>query len=103
MVFCGICGRIFQVGNVLTVVCMGMENTTKWLAGSKRKRLVGTVLFGLGVLLEVIQGYIRFPLGLRAKTVELLLMSFGVIFLSWGPWISILILVRAKKNAKIVN
>jgi len=60
-----------------------VEQAPKWTPAAKGKWLAGTVIFVLGVLLQVVQDYVHSPLGMRARTGGLALMALGVGLLFW--------------------
>lgn len=55
------------------------EQAFKWAPGARRKFLAGTILYGIGVLLQSAHNLVRFPL-VRAG----ILISAGLAVQIWG-------------------
>jgi hypothetical protein len=60
------------------------HEAAKWPATAKRKWLAGTVIFGLGVVLMLVHGYVHSPLGTLTGRGALVLMLLGLGFQIWG-------------------
>ena len=54
------------------------EQAFKWAPGARRKVLAGTILYGIGVLLESPQNVVRFPRFFHAREVVGILMLAGL-------------------------
>jgi hypothetical protein len=59
------------------------EQALQWAPGARRKFLAGTVLYGIGVLLQSTHNLVRFPL-VRASEVVGILISAGLAVQIWG-------------------
>ena len=60
------------------------ELAARWTNTARRKVLAGTIIFGLGVLLQPVRGYGDSLLGVHTKAAELVLMEFGILVQFWG-------------------
>lgn len=59
------------------------EQAFKWAPGARRKFLAGTILYGIGVLLQSAHNLVRLPL-VRAGEVVGVLISAGLAIQIWG-------------------
>jgi hypothetical protein len=59
------------------------EQAFQWAPGARRKFLAGTMLYGIGVLLQSAHNLVRFPL-VRLSEVVGFLISAGLAVQIWG-------------------
>lgn len=59
------------------------EQAFKWPPSARRKFLAGTILYGIGVVLQSAHNLVRFPL-VRASEVAGILISAGLAVQIWG-------------------
>ena len=59
------------------------EQAFQWAPGARRKFLAGTILYGIGALLESAHNLVRFPL-VRAGEVVGILIAAGLAVQIWG-------------------